>query len=198
MIIILSCKFCNLDNSKMFNTILEETNNFIVIPSLGSFVEGYILIVSKRHYNNMAQLNIEEKKEYLYLINKYRNLFNKIYNKYPIIFEHGDIDNNTKTSSIKHAHTHIVNYIFKDELKVINKLNLESLDTINDIKNNVNYIMYINQYNKIFITYKYRFISQLMRIIIADDLNIKGKYSWKKNRFNNNIKLTIDKIKDNI
>lgn len=193
-----NCKFCNLDISIIYNTIIEETDNFIVIPSLGSLVEGYILILSKNHYNNMSELNKDEKIEYLNLINKYRNLFNKIYSKYPIIFEHGDVNDNINTSSIKHAHTHIVNYNFKDELNIINKLNFNIINNINDIKNNTYYIMYINEYNKIYITYNYNSISQLMRILIAKDLNLEDKYSWKDNKFNNNIKLTIDKIKDNI
>lgn len=161
-------------------------------------MDGYILIVSKKHYNNMLELNNDEKLEYLNLITKYRNLFNKVYNKYPIIFEHGDIDNNVNTSSIKHAHTHIVNYNFKDELKIINDLNFNIINSISDIKSNINYIMYINEYNKKYITYNYDSISQLMRIIIAKDMDIGEKYNWKNNKFNNNIKLTINKIKNNI
>ena len=35
----------------------------------------------------MSELNKKEREEYFNLINEYRNLFNKIYNKYPIIFE---------------------------------------------------------------------------------------------------------------
>lgn len=146
----------------------------------------------------MSELNKDEKIEYLNLINEYRNLFNKIYNKYPIIFEHGDIGNNINTSSIKHAHTHIVNYNFKDELNIINDLNFNLINDINKIKNNTNYIMYINEYNKTYITYNYNSISQLMRILIAKDLNIDDKYNWKNNKFNNNIKSTINIIKNNI
>ena len=146
----------------------------------------------------MSELNEEEKTEYINLLNKYRELFNRLYNKYPIIFEHGDIDNNINTSSIGHAHTHIVNYNFKNELNIINELKFNLLNSITEIKNNTNYIMYINEYNQIYISYKYNSMSQLMRILIAKDLNIEDKYNWKNNKFNNNIKLTINKIKNNI
>lgn len=146
----------------------------------------------------MAELNNEEKEEYFTLINKYRELFKKIYNKYPIIFEHGDTDDNINTSSVKHAHTHIVNHNFKNELNIINELNFCLVNNINDIKLKNNYIMYINQYNQIYVTYNYNSISQLMRILIAKDLDIEDKYNWKRNKFNKNIKLTIDKIKNNI
>ena len=53
-----NCIFCNVDKSMYYNTILEETNNFFVIPTKGSLVDGYVLIVSKKHYLNMIELYI--------------------------------------------------------------------------------------------------------------------------------------------
>jgi len=122
-----NCPFCNLNIKNIENTILEETENFYIIPSLGSIIDGYILIVSKKHYNSMFNLNKEEFKEYENIINKYRNLFKNIYGKFPIIFEHGTpILNNTMTaSSVIHAHTHIVNHKYLNEEKIISDLNIE-------------------------------------------------------------------------
>ena len=100
------CIFCNIDKDKIYNTILDETDNFIVLPTLGSLVEGYILIVSKRHIYNMGELTEKEQDEYIYLLNKYKELFNKIYGKYPITFEHG-----TSRSDIKSAASSVVHAI---------------------------------------------------------------------------------------
>ena len=51
--------------------------------------------------------------EYFGLINKYRQVFNKLYNMYPIVFEHGSsFSDENSASSIVHAHTHIVNHNF--------------------------------------------------------------------------------------
>lgn len=69
--------------------MVEENDHFIVIPALGDFVGGYLLIVSKRHLYNMNELSDMEKDEYFYLIRKYREMFMNINGKYPIIFEHG-------------------------------------------------------------------------------------------------------------
>ena len=49
-----------------------------------------------------------------------------------------------------------------------------------------NYIKYIND-NKIYITYNFPSVSQLMRILIAEELNYKDKFDWKKERFDENI-----------
>ena len=50
------CTFCNINKIKFGNTVLDETKYFYIIPSLGSIVEGYILIISKRHINSMLEL----------------------------------------------------------------------------------------------------------------------------------------------
>ena len=46
----MDCVFCNIDNSKVENTIIDESDNFFVLPTIGSLVNGYLLIVSKRTY----------------------------------------------------------------------------------------------------------------------------------------------------
>ena len=193
------CIFCNIDTTKIYNTILDETDNFVVVPTLGSLVEGYILIVSKKHIFNIGELSIKEQDEYINLVNKYRELFNKIYGKYPIVFEHGTSKNdlNLTSSSVIHAHTHIVNHSFKNESEILNDLNLEEIYSTNDILIDKNYIFYTSQSGKMYITYDFERTSQLMRILIARDLGFEDKYNWKSEEFLDNVEKTIKKIKDN-
>lgn len=190
------CVFCEIDEKKIENTIIEETNNFYVKPSLGSLVDGYLLIISKRHIYSMNELTTKEKIEYINLINKYREKFKNIYNKYPIIFEHASssINTNKSSSSIYHAHTHIVNHKFINEDDIIKKTNFKKCE-FNDILPNKNYILYINNNNQKYISYTFKKVSQLMRIYIADDLNISQKYNWRKYKFEENILKTIEKFK---
>ena len=190
------CSFCNLDKSKIYNTILDETKYFYVTPTLGSLVEGYILIISKRHINSMSLLNKEELSEYKFLIRKYRSKFKNIYGKFPIIFEHGspNLDDINKANSVVHAHTHVVNHNYLNESDLINKLNFKLISKVEDISSNKNYIFYLNQNNMKYISYDSNFISQFMRIEIAKDLNILDKYNWKDYEFTNNVNLTIDKF----
>lgn len=191
----MDCIFCDLDNSKLENTILEETENFIVVPALGSLTQGYVLIVAKNHIYNMFELDEKKKEEYFTLIEKYRCMFKQIYGKNPIIFEHGTIkqDSENSSSSVVHAHTHIVNHNYKDEKGILNKHNFEEFN--DKINLNRNYIFYISPNGKKYLTYNFKAISQLMRILIAEDLGIKDKYNWKKDEFKENISLTINDIK---
>lgn len=131
----MNCKFCDFDKTKIENTIIEETDNFFVIPAIGSLVDGYILVITKKHLNSMANIIPENYDEYNELLLKYREIFKKIYNKYPITFEHGTpiLNSNHKANSIVHAHTHIVNHNFFNEKEVIDNLKFEKIDKLTNI-----------------------------------------------------------------
>ena len=192
----MKCIFCDMDHSKIENTIIEEKDYFYILPTLGSLVDGYILIVTKRHINSMSELNENELIEYKNIIDKYQNLFKKIYNKTPIVFEHGTPNQNSemKANSVTHAHTHIVNINFSNENEILEKYNFKKINDFKEINKNTNYIKYISN-NKIYITYNFPSVSQLMRILIAEELNYKDKFDWKKERFDENIISTIERIK---
>lgn len=194
----MDCVFCNIDNSKVENTIIDESDNFFVLPSIGSLVDGYLLIVSKRHINSMAELMENERIEYEFLIKKYRNLFKNNYNKFPIIFEHDCpvVNSDMKASSIVHAHTHIVNHKFIDGNTIIKKLNFNRIDNLSHISKEKNYIMYINPDNVCYLTNRFEPVSQMMRKIIAKDLGYENKFDWKKEMFVENINSTIKKFKE--
>ncbi|MCI9274619.1 MAG: methyltransferase domain-containing protein [Clostridia bacterium] len=192
-----NCEFCELDKSQVYNTIIEETKNFYIKVSLGAIVEGYILIISKKHINSMQELNENERIEYLDIIKKYRNRFFEKYNKFPIVFEHGTSKKQElSASSIVHAHTHIVNHNYFNEENILKKLNLKKINSDFNLEiNDKSYIFYISPNGESYITYDFKPISQIMRIFIARDLNMEDKYDWKKNSFIENIVVTINKLK---
>lgn len=193
------CEFCYLNKAEIANTIIDETQNFYIKPSLGALVEGYLLIISKKHIHSMLELNENEKREYFKIIEKYRHLFLKKYNSFPIIFEHGTSKKEeTSASSIIHAHTHIVNHNYKNERTILENLNLKEITNFCSEKNDKSYIFYMNSIGSHYITYDFKPISQMMRIFIAKDLKVEDKYDWRKYPFTENIIKTIDDFKDNL
>lgn len=66
----MNCVFCNIDNSRIENTIIDEIDNFVVLPTIGALVDGYLMIVSKKHINSMSELKENEKIEYELLLKK--------------------------------------------------------------------------------------------------------------------------------
>lgn len=195
----MNCPFCNFDKTDIVNTIIEESTNFVVLPSKGSLCDGYLLIIPKKHINAINELSINQKKELSLLISKYRHKFYTIYNRFPILFEHGSSNKKTtSSSSVKHAHMHIVNHNFINEEKIINELNLTKVNATDFFTNkNQNYISYISQNFDYYITYNFKPISQQMRIYIADELNLSNNFNWRNHNFEENIIKTINKFKLN-
>lgn len=188
------CNFCKFDKKRIENTIIEETENFYVMPTLGSLVDGYVLIVSKKHINSMNELTGKEKEEYFNLLSKYYNRFAEVYGKNPIVFEHGTIDTNNTASSVIHAHTHIVNHEYKSQEFMIKNLNLKPISKEIDFENK-SYIFFIDNNFNFFISYEFNPVSQLMRRYIAEDLGLANMYDWKRYHFIENLKSTINKLK---
>ena len=189
------CPFCNLNTEKYYNTVIEETANFKIIPGLGALNYGYVLIIPKKHVYCMTGFSKNILLEYNNLIEKYRLKFKYIYGKYPIVFEHGTPDPcGVCVNCVIHAHTHIFNHNYNNEDEIIKQLNFRAINNIFEIKNK-NYIYYKSPSGKDYITYNFEPISQIMRIFIAKDLEIYDSYDWRKNHFDNNIIKTINDLK---
>ncbi len=200
------CKFCELCNKRsiknFYDRVLYENNSFIVTPALGSVVEGYLMVISKRHINSMCYLNNEEKSDYIDLINTFRELMKEKYNRYPILFEHGsadkDIDNSA--SSIYHAHCHIVAHTFSNEEELKANMGFEKLENIEAFFRtgfDKTYIFYMNNNGDLYVRLNSgeAFQSQSMRIRIAEDVSLNNNWNWKTHPHEENMMLTVDKFK---
>ena len=191
------CIFCNLDFDKVENTVICETKNFRVIPTVGSLIEGYVLIVTKNHINSLSELTSEQKFEYENLVNKILKIFQKLYGKTPILFEHGtpNLQNSMSATSIIHAHSHIVNFKFKNEAEIIQKYNFTPVKNFNEVKRE-NYIYFQNGDDSKYVSYNFDSVSQLMRILIANEINKEQQYNWREFDFKENIVTMLNKFKD--
>ena len=59
------CPFCQEDKNRNANVIgknriIAETDNFIIFPTVGGFVENYQLIAPKKHINFFGQFTENE------------------------------------------------------------------------------------------------------------------------------------------
>jgi ATP adenylyltransferase len=95
-----ACPFC--DRQALEDRLILETENFAVIPTFGQVVEGYILIVPKRHTVCLGNLTEREMDEYCLLHERVRNGITSAYDTSPIAFEHGIVG-----QTVRHAHMHM-------------------------------------------------------------------------------------------
>lgn len=124
-------------------------------------------------------------------------MFQKVYGQTPILFEHGtpNIKNSMSANSIIHAHSHIVNFKFKKECEILEKYNFTPIKDFKDVKRD-NYIYYVANDGAKYVSYNFDSVSQLMRILIAKEMDKEHQYNWREFDFNENIISMLEKFND--
>ena len=205
----MECKFCNivkknillndeikLTRTPIYNTIICETESFLVMPDLGSIIEGYLLIITKKHLNSMAELDMEQLHELDILINILSKLAKKIYGTEPVLFEHGSPPSEVVVnaqSSICHAHMHLVPMKFVNSDKIRKEAGMylfNGISCLNEFRG-TSYVYYKTQKKKDYITVNQNLPRQYMRRKLAIEANISEKWNWREYPFMGNIEKTI-------
>lgn len=177
-----------------YNKILYESTNFVAIPSLGPLTLGHILIVSKYHFESLAQMGKDK-------IIECRSFLEKLIGiKGPqedlLIFEHGSYDNQKGGGCVTHTHIHIIPK-FGIYFNILdNILKTAPVISFNELGNvDFPYILSIN--NTGFRVYEaYNVHSQMMRKTICWKLKLT-QWDWRKNDNKPLIKLSMDYWNDN-
>jgi diadenosine tetraphosphate (Ap4A) HIT family hydrolase len=204
------CEYCknifslNADTPKQpWNTVLYETPNFVVVPTTGAMVEGWILIISKRHVPAMGALTLEELSELNELFGKMRHLIKSVYGA-AVVFEHGPICGGTTFGcGIDHAHFHIVP--IKNQLIPLVEKALEGSPNWTTVENvqdlSIVYSMGIpylyiseNGSDRGYVAGLLNVPSQFMRRVIASELGIPSLYDYKEHKFRSNVVSTLRQL----
>lgn len=206
------CCLCNaLKNNELksnrfvWNKILFQSKNFVVIPTIGSLVEGWLLIVPKEHFlcigalNDKLLLELKSFKEFIY------NTLNKCYSSI-VFFEHGPAKSNQAIGcGVDHAHLHVLpfKYDLVSEANRISNIPLKwesvnGLDGLKDFyKKGLSYLYVEQKIGKSLVATHPEIPSQFFRRIIAESVGKPEKYNWKEYVEEQNINVTIRKIEKN-
>ena len=103
------CRLCHLErNASPWNEVLITTDNFLMVPSKGALVLGWLLLVPRIHVLSFAALPQSSKKELGALlpqvVARATELFGRV-----TVFEHGAVKPGSAFGcGIDHAHVHLV------------------------------------------------------------------------------------------
>jgi ATP adenylyltransferase len=200
------CVFCKIVNSERnmleeYDQPIVETNNFIVVTALGQFVEGYVLICTKNHYLNMSTLDNNMTNELQILKDKVRKMFQEIYKKEAIFFEHGAASiKNSEGTCVDHAHLHAIPLdlydlgIFSSEYLIKgNDANTKSLKNYSKTGNPYFYIEGATGKPELFDAILMP--CQYGRRVIARLVNKSNYWDWRKYKFIANMIKTTRQVK---
>lgn len=89
--------------------VLLETDHFVVVPTVGQIVEGYLIIVTKKHYLSMGHLPPSMYAELRWVSDQTSRVLQGVYGIDCIQFEHGPVGpSQSGGSCVNHAHLHVV------------------------------------------------------------------------------------------
>lgn len=181
--------------------ILYESENFIVLPGLGAFFDGYVMIVPKEHVMSFAELSKEEYEEFLQVLNDMRFILESVYQKKIFVFEcsSGRNGGGKHETSIVHAHIHLAPTDMP-VLKCIHKSGIyPALINPRDLYKygEYPYMLYIDQEDNWYITGDpdTYFPRQHPRQVLADYMGLpKGEYNWRTNPLREKMDVIAEEI----
>lgn len=199
------CCLCNAINDSLLNRekslienrLIFESEHFITIPSLGPFVEGQIMIVSKKHFANLSSMHNSVIKDLLEVFGIVKNRTKLIYNSDLVFAEHGAYDNVQKGGAcVLHTHIHCIPNYVDGIIALKSQLNLlysgHDLYELWKVKNP--YIFIFNSANdKIYIFHAENVPSQMIRKTFLAYRGINDNWNWRSNYDYELINRTLEK-----
>jgi len=105
------CRFCGVgieDPRAAYDRPVVESANFLVVSSLGGFVEGWLLVLPRRHFLNLRVMPPELRAECNRVVSEAAAMVERVYGP-TVAFEHGpSCPGSPAGCSIDHAHMHVV------------------------------------------------------------------------------------------
>ena len=89
-----------------YDTPVMETENFVALPSLGSLVKGWLVIVPRRRMPNLSMLQGAERRDLERLIQRLVPKL-QVLNDNLYLFEHGGASDSLLNCGVDQAHLHI-------------------------------------------------------------------------------------------
>ncbi len=184
-----ACQYCDkflrpgteLNRAKWDVPVLE-TDHFVVVPTVGMLVPGWLLIISKKHHANLASLSKVEVQDFLHARDITKDLLQRTFGM-PLFFEHGPcLKQQNAGSCIDHAHYHAVPWP-KDLMPLVSrdfKWNL--VGNFNAVQKSYTaegaYLLYENHDGEMFCSHPKKVPSQYFRQVIAREIGRPNDWDW--------------------
>jgi len=199
-----TCKLCSDLESRTlpWNQPLFESPNFVALPSLGALVEGWLLLIPKRHFISFGAIpssmhpEINEFKRYLCTM--LRQHYGTV-----AVFEHGpSMVNRTVGCGVDHAHLHLVPLQFDLATEVFPFLpdsitwSGAGIEGCQDAYIRSEDYLYLEQpIGSGRLATHDEFGSQLFRKAIATRLGVHDQYNWHEHTQLATVMATIDSVR---
>lgn len=200
------CYYCNYLKrtlSQKNERTLYRSPNFFVIPTIGQFIPGYLLIIPNQHVMSNAELTSAIISEFSDVLDDILFILKLTYGKYHYLVWENGTGNSGKgkaIDSIVHAHIHVApSNLTVPLIESSSGFPFEHVDleTLSKYKNN-SYLLIRDEYRKLWKICNNPNIyipRQYIRQVLADENNIDGElWNWRNYPFNDQMMKTCADI----
>lgn len=122
------CAFCDKfargEGKSWYDEELYRDENFVIVPALGPFAPGYLMLVTIDHHRAFAELSNHMRERASRLTRAVRRSLENEYGLDVIVFEHGGSSDSPAGSCIDHAHLHFMPAVGSAAREIIAALGL--------------------------------------------------------------------------
>jgi len=202
-----SCQFCRefetgkieiktKDTKLKIDRVILPSENFLIFPSLGQIVEGYLLIVPKEHYISVAQIPNKHYNELREVQEKVRRVLTKHYSK-PIFFEHGPLSKQERAGCcVEHAHLHAVPTKARLLDEITKHFQYRKIKNFSELPTKTAYLFLEENNEKYVFPIKEVIPPQYLRQVLAAKLGVPEKWDWREYLGIEELQNTIRKLKN--
>ncbi|MBC8491030.1 MAG: hypothetical protein H8D42_00535 [Candidatus Marinimicrobia bacterium] len=208
-----NCKICHTltppshsQQIEIYDTVLLESQNFVVVPTVGALVEGWLLLLPKEHFLCIGALSNDLIIEFNEMTKLVSEIVESCYGSVTI-FEHGPSKCKEPVGcGVDHAHLHFVP-IEADLIMTLSrichkKLYWNRIDDMFDLKfyyeNAQSYLFIKQSDNDAYATTHQNLGSQLFRKAIAETIGFPERFNWRQYPEIENVTKTVNKIREYI
>lgn len=187
-----TCRFCSiLKGKKIFGTIdtpIIENEDYYLLSSIGAMVEGWSLVIPKKHEYSMK--NHYSNPKFYDFINNCIAVIKRAYHvDKVVVFEHGANKFESQTAcGTNHCHIHIIpmSDSLLNEITDCLPFQKTTLNKVEEFVMNSEYLLYADVVDTVnasdcYIHILKEPISQFFRRIIATKLGFPDKYNYRDN-----------------
>jgi len=166
------------------DNLIYESQNLVVIPSLGPLNYSHVMVVPKKHLNSFAEVGIEVLNELDLVKDKIREYGKRVLNCEYVFFESGaGTLTNHAGGCIVHAHLHALSFCSEFNARISEEIKLSPVDAKEFYKKadiNVGYVLYINAEDDWFLCNNPLLPSQFLRYLYAQCNNVEAYWNWRR------------------
>ncbi len=176
--------------------IAASSRNFVIMPSLGQIVPGYVIILPKRHEISLARLTLGELRELGDVVDHVRSILGNHYSA-PVLFEHGmkSVDSNNGCG-VYHAHLHAAP--LADSVGLIDSSRFRRISGLEGLLDfaETSYLYFADQKGSHFVKMIEKLPSQWMRRALASAVGVQD-WDWRQTGQEDELVETLRRVRRN-